>query len=105
MFLIEMEWSATRPVDEAYTVFVHLLGPDGALATQHDSMPVINTRPTTSWEAGDLVSDWHLLILPPNTPAGDYTILVGLYQLETGERLSLLGSEETTQMATDSQTS
>ncbi len=96
MFLIELEWSATRPVDEAYTVFVHLVGPDGALATQHDSMPVINTRPTTSWEAGDLVSDWHLLILPPNTPAGDYTILVGLYQLETGERLSLLGSEETT---------
>jgi hypothetical protein len=94
-YLIELEWSATAPVDEDYTVFVHLVGSDGALVTQHDSMPVLNTRPTTSWEPGDLVSDRHWLALPPNSPAGDYTIIVGLYKLETLQRLSLSGSEET----------
>ncbi len=94
-YLIELEWSATAPVDKDYTVFVHLVGPDGALVAQHDSMPVLNTRPTTSWEPEDPVSDRHWLALPPNSPAGDYTIIVGLYKLETLQRLSLLGSEET----------
>jgi hypothetical protein len=34
-----------------------------------------------------------LLVLPTNVPDGDYQVVVGLYSVESGERLSALDSE------------
>jgi hypothetical protein len=41
---------------------------------------------------GEAVIDPHLIPVPTDAPPGEYGIEVGLYQLSTGERLSLVGA-------------
>jgi hypothetical protein len=90
---ITLFWQAERLLDQNWTVFVHLLDESGALVAQHDSQPQDGQYPTSVWDQGEVVSDRHWLALPTDLPSGDYQILVGLYSLESGERLSVLDSE------------
>jgi hypothetical protein len=88
--IITFYWHANRSNTENYTVFVHLLGAfnpatNGPLWAGHDSYPA--ETPTTTLYSGQIVADRRVLMLPTDTPSGAYTIEVGLYKLETGERL------------------
>lgn len=83
---VALYWRALQPVPVNYKVFVHLLGSDGQLRAQDDSLPVGWTYPTTRWQPGEFIRDEHLLALGPDTPRGDYRLFVGLYDAETGER-------------------
>ena len=74
-------------MDRDYTVFVHLLGPDGAIVTQADAPPGDPFFPTTTWLPGDTVLDVHTLLLPDGAPPGDYSLLIGLYHRPTSQRL------------------
>ena len=80
-------WSARNPIDRAATVFVHLYGPAGQLVTQQDNQPVRGTYPTSAWETGETVVDSHDLVIPANLPAGSFTLVVGMYDSQTQERL------------------
>jgi hypothetical protein len=40
-----------------------------------------------------VVDDDHRLALPVDLPNGDYQVVVGLYSVESGERLPVLDSE------------
>jgi hypothetical protein len=75
--------------DRVYYVFVHLLGPDGTRVAQSDDIPARQAYPTTCWQAGQRLSDSHLLTLPPDLPAGAYSMQVGMYLLDSGERLAV----------------
>lgn len=54
---------------------------------QSDSEPVSGTRPTSSWNAGDVIVDHYALSLPPDLPPGAYTLNIGVYDWRTAERL------------------
>jgi hypothetical protein len=43
--------------------------------------------------------DQHILSLPDNLPPGSYTLLAGLYNAETMERLTLPNGEDAFQLA------
>jgi len=88
--LLRLEWSTGSPLSENYSVFTHLIRPDGGLAAQHDSWPAVGSRPTSSWQTGERIVDYHWLDLPPGSPSGTYEVRVGLYQTETLQRLQLL---------------
>jgi hypothetical protein len=79
----------------AYTVFSHLLGADLRIYGQHDSQPAEETRPTTGWMAGEIVSDQHHLAVQPETPAGDYVVEIGLYDPATDRRLEAVSEDST----------
>ncbi len=79
---------ASTPID--YTIFVHLRNRNGATVAQRDSLPLDGTYPTTHWQAGETIIDPITLPLPNDLPAGQYTALIGLYQLATLERLPLI---------------
>jgi len=86
---LAVRWQALRPLAHDYTIFFHVLGPDGTLWGQKDTMPQDNTFPTSQWRPGQVVADRYQLILKPDAPASNgYTEAVGLYLLETGQRLS-----------------
>jgi len=76
---VTLVWRAEATGVESYHVFVHLIGPDGNLVAQSDSIPAGWTRPTTGWLPGEYITDVHLLTIPPDTSAGDYTLFAGLY--------------------------
>jgi hypothetical protein len=80
-------WEATAAPDEDYTVFVHLLDEELALAAGADAPPVNGFYPTGLWRAGDVVDDTHLLTVPDDLAPGTYPLRVGWYDPESGNRL------------------
>ena len=84
---LTLVWQALAPVQESYTVFTHLLGPDGKVASQLDAPPLRGSRPTNTWGTGEVLIDRYRLPLPADAPPGEYLAEVGLYLPGTGERL------------------
>ncbi|MCS7287298.1 MAG: glycosyltransferase family 39 protein [Anaerolineae bacterium] len=76
---VTLYWKALGEAERAWTVFVHLLGPDGRLIAQDDSPPARGERPTTSWVAGEVIEDQHFIVLPPDIHPGLYSLEIGLY--------------------------
>ena len=76
---VTLVWRAEAETDVSYRVFVHLVGPNGALSAQSDGIPAEWARPTTGWLPGEYVEDVHRLTIPPDTPTGHYDLVVGLY--------------------------
>jgi hypothetical protein len=87
---VTLHWMTTGTPEGDYSVFVHLLGPDGALVTQQDNVPLHGTYPTFLWETGERLDDPYELTIPPDAPSGSYTLTVGMYDWRTGERLTAL---------------
>jgi hypothetical protein len=90
---LTLVWHADRPPTMPYTVFNHLVGPDGALYGQWDNPPVHGTYPTTDWAAGEAVFDQYLIPLKEDAPPGEYHLLVGMYDPATGQRLAVLDDQ------------
>ncbi len=84
---VTLDWRAARSIDRDYTVSLQLLDFQGKLVAQHDSMPVNNTLPTSSWRPGQVVADEIDLPLPANLKTGDYQLIVVLYDHQTLQRL------------------
>jgi hypothetical protein len=84
---LTLVWKPLRPLPLDYKLFVHVAGPDGAPVAQWDGMPGLNTARTSQWPVAEPFRDHVLLTLPPDTPRGDYTVLAGLYDPATGNRL------------------
>ncbi len=60
-------------------VFLHLYDPTQMLVTQSDGWAYYGTRPPYTWQLGETVVDPRALDLPPDLPAGQYALEVGLY--------------------------
>jgi hypothetical protein len=81
-------WEATgRPADD-YTVFLHLRDDANTTVAQKDQPPAGGQYPTSLWDAGEVIVDEHLLPLPELSD-GDYQLVVGLYDFDTGARVSV----------------
>jgi uncharacterized membrane protein len=88
---VALFWEALTPMAVDFTVFVHLIGPEGQMAAQHDGQPRDEVPiPTSSWQEGERLRDVHQLALPAELGAGSYQLLVGAYYWETQERLPVL---------------
>jgi hypothetical protein len=84
---IDLFWQAAgRPLLD-YTVFVQLLDSSGNQVAGADGPPVNGDFPTGWWRSGDMVVDAHLMQIPADIATGDYTVLIGLYDPLTGQRL------------------
>ncbi|MEJ2212445.1 MAG: hypothetical protein P8129_25955, partial [Anaerolineae bacterium] len=93
---LRLSWSRSGPAPEQdYTHFVHLLDAEGRRVAQGDGPPgYLGTLPTTLWPAGVQLLDRHVVPLPADLPAGDYSLLVGWYDPASGERLLLPSGED-----------
>ena len=80
-------WQALRNLDQDYTIFVHIANDQNILAGQQDRRPANGDYPTNVWRSGDIVRDAIEIPIRADAAPGDYRLLVGLYQLESGLRL------------------
>lgn len=80
-------WSTSERVSQSYTVFVHLVDEGGEVMAQQDNLPVSGTYPTDQWPTDTLVADGHGVLIAPDTRPGRYTLIAGMYDLQTMERL------------------
>lgn len=84
---LKLFWQATAAPPEDYTIFTQLLDDRGRLAAGWDSQPLGGHFPTGQWPPGEIITDMVRLPLPADLPPGDYTLITGMYRLDTGERL------------------
>lgn len=84
---VALFWQATQPVTDDYTVFTQLVGPDGQVWAQQDNQPQGGSYPTSAWSPFDTVVDRYELHLGAGASPGPYQLLVGQYDLDTGQRL------------------
>lgn len=81
-------WLARAPIANSYTVFVHLLAPDGFDLLDGDGIPRNGSCPTNSWQPGETLIDTHSIALPADMPVGVYRLEIGMYERDSGMRLA-----------------
>jgi hypothetical protein len=84
---LSLRWQCLQSMDTDYTVFVHVVDAEGRIWGQGDAMPVDGERPTSSWELGEIIEDEYELKIDVEGPREGYTIELGMYVQETGDRL------------------
>jgi len=88
---VTLYWHSLAPMSLDYTVFVHLIGPDGQRVAQHDGQPWWEVPlPTSTWQPGEDLRDRHNLKLPPDLAPGSYHLQTGVYYWQTQERLPVI---------------
>jgi hypothetical protein len=99
---LTLHWQALRRLDY-YKVFVHLYDKQsGDLVVQSDAVPRQWTYPTNWWEAGEVVSDEIVLDLS-EMASGRYRLAVGVYEPDSGMRLTLPSSRDQLNLEEDIQ--
>ncbi len=93
MIRLNLYWQSLGLMDERYTVFVHVISPEGDLIAQKDNEPQAGGAPTTSWIEGEVISDAYAIPLPNSLAPGVYAVEVGMYQAATGSRLPVAGAK------------
>ncbi|MDH7488000.1 MAG: glycosyltransferase family 39 protein [Anaerolineae bacterium] len=86
---VTLHWQALNTTDVNYMIFVHVVQPGQPLTTG-DGPACGGYYPTHFWRAGDWIVDERVVQLPrPFDPAQDQ-VIVGMYDLETLQRLSVV---------------
>jgi hypothetical protein len=80
---VRLDWRATAPLAEDYTVFLHYLR-DGERIAQADGRPAGGRYPTTTWRVGDVIHDDHYVEGIGSPLAGRDVLRFGLWQPESG---------------------
>lgn len=87
MVRLTLYWRALDKGVKSYKVFVHVIGAEGQLLAQQDGVPVGWTIPTDTWVKDEIIADEYSLPISPDARPGVYTLGVGMYDPDTGERL------------------
>jgi 4-amino-4-deoxy-L-arabinose transferase-like glycosyltransferase len=85
-------WQAAALPDDNYSLFVHLTPLDeDTVLSQADGSPAVPERPTLTWDdpGETLISPAFTLKIPADVPAGDYRVMIGLYNYTSGQRLAV----------------
>jgi uncharacterized membrane protein len=75
-------WRANAPLRRDGKLFLHIIGPDGALVAQDDDAPFDGQRSTLTFRRGDGIEQTHIIDLKPDLPAGTYTLYAGIYDAD-----------------------
>ncbi|MGC9348522.1 MAG: glycosyltransferase family 39 protein [Anaerolineae bacterium] len=86
---LELAWTAKQPTLTDHSIFIHLLGEGDRIVAQRDSFPGRGLVSTTRLQPGQTWRERYVIALPTTAYAPDHLeVSVGVYETETGERLS-----------------
>jgi hypothetical protein len=80
-FHITWIWRAKQSALGSYQVFLHLDADNQRINGDHD--PVDGKYPVRLWDQGDVIIDRQEISVPATSPAGVYTLYVGLFRGES----------------------
>ncbi len=89
---LRLIWNAENPVSRDFKSFTHIFIGDKIIA-QRDGQPVGELRPTTTWRVGEVIRDQFAIQIPADAPSGIYQLRIGMYDMQTQERLIVNGDE------------
>ena len=68
----------------------HLLDANNTVVGQEDRLDA----PAWNWRAGEAFAQLHRFTVKPDTPPGDYQLMVGMYRRDTLKRLAVYDSDK-----------
>ena len=74
-------------IDRSYTIFAHLLAPDGRVVAQSDGPALAGRYTTDQWQSNEWIVDELTLAPGSELAAGNYTVELGFYAPDTLQRL------------------
>ena len=80
----------TATFDRDYTVFVHVLDPEGEQMWTDDHPPAV---PTSKWKPGETIEYKRTIFVPTYPYVGEAIVRLGLYDPASGKRLVLKAQE------------
>lgn len=86
---VALRWRTDVPVEDSFHMFAHVVDEVGTLVAQGDAVPGDGLLPLTGWTPGEPVEDRFAIRLPDYLPAGSYEVWVGLYDPDSGLRLTV----------------
>jgi hypothetical protein len=94
---LTLYWRSEAMLPADYTTFVHVrdstgqaTGQAGTIVAQMDRPPADGAYPTSLWDPSEVIRDSIQIPIPAQVPAGEYEIVIGLYDFVTGRRLAML---------------
>lgn len=85
---LRLVWEVDAPLPTDYTLFAHLIDPDGQRVWQAD-LPY----PTASWQPGRFTPTELPITLPENLAPGVYRLMIGMYTATDNRRLPLTADQ------------
>ena len=85
-------WQTGRPINQEYSIFIHLLDQQGNLLGQLDGVPYDGLYPLSNWLPDQIITDARPLPAQDNLDQLG-AIAVGIYDPATGERLPATDAE------------
>lgn len=85
---VTLYWQPLAAMNQDYSVFIHLLGPNQESWGSVDSFPGMGSDPTRGWRPGKIIEDHYRLRVSADARKPSLARLeVGLYDYPTGQRL------------------
>jgi len=75
---IGLYWRARGKPQGDYVTVVQLRDENGRIVIEHAARPANNTYPTTQWDVGEVLLDWHDVVLPKDVKVGTFEIVISL---------------------------
>ena len=89
---LALHWLGLARMDQAYTIFVHLVDGEGNLVAQADAPPMDGHYDTLYWWPGDCVRSLSTLEVPASALAEPLTLRLGIYLPDSGVRVMPAGT-------------
>ncbi len=88
-FQVKLWWSALKPPSMDYSISLAVFDEYGNLITQSDGPAKAAGTPEqmSQWKPGQYYEDFRTITLPVGTPGRNYTLVVAVYDWQTGKRL------------------
>ncbi len=91
---VTIVWQAKRAMSARFKAFVHLEDASGRVVSQDDHEPRFGIYPTTRWAPQEMVREVYTLKLPSSSERDKYSLKVGWYEVDSGDRLPVQGSSD-----------
>lgn len=99
---LELEWRIDEAFTREWSVFAHLTTPDGVIIGQRDRYPGFGTLATSDLQTGRAWRETIAVRVPTSAYAPmPLTLVIGVYHLESGARLTANGVDESIRVIDD----
>jgi len=88
---VDLRWRIDQPLDSRYKIAFRLVDETGQVWAAEDREPWGGLRPFHEQLPGSELSDRQGVLIPAGTPPGLYQLQLGLYRLDDGKWLDVLG--------------
>jgi 4-amino-4-deoxy-L-arabinose transferase-like glycosyltransferase len=88
---VDLTWRIDQELNGRYKIALRLVDEAGQVWAAEDREPLGGLRPLHEELPGSEIVDRHGLLIPAGTPPGPYELRIGLYRLDDGQWLDVLG--------------